>query len=157
MKLRGHPRSCCSLKVLLPLLVSTCCLAQKVSSLELQRRTFYADKHFATRGVPGSQTDRGKVYIHLGPPDNIKEVKATPTGDSFPWEEWKYRSIPGIGKDIYIDFIDTSLDYGYKMIPPAEDANPKKAAQARRRFELIQKRISKLPPTDNLHPDTNAR
>ena len=155
MKSMAHPRW--PLQVLLALLVSACCLAQDLSIHELQSRIAYADKHFAACAISGSQTDRGKVYIHLGPPDQIKEVKATPNGDSFPWEEWTYRSIPGIGKDVHIEFVDTALDFGYKMIAPAEDSDPRKAAQARRRFEMIQKRIHEENHSGAQHPDSKPR
>ncbi len=72
---------------------------------EYDRRVAYANEHFTTQsGIPGSQTDRGKMYILNGPPD---EIVSHPSGgtyyrpaeqgggvtSTFPFETWRYRHI----------------------------------------------------------------
>jgi len=50
------------------------------------RRLAYADERFATSDRPGSQTDRGRVYLAWGPPDQIEShPESTP-----PFEDWRY-------------------------------------------------------------------
>ena len=85
---------------------------------EHYRRLAYADEHFAS-GVPGRKTDRGRIYIIWGPPD---EIETHPTGGSYdrpleqgggstttyPWELWRYRHLEGIGENIEIEFVDPS-------------------------------------------------
>src|SRR6266481_3513620 len=85
---------------------------------EHYRRLAYADEHFAS-GVPGRKTDRGRIYIIWGPPD---EIEAHPSGGTFdrpleqgggttstyPWELWRYRHLEGIGENIEIEFVDPS-------------------------------------------------
>jgi GWxTD domain-containing protein len=85
---------------------------------EHYRRLAYADEHFAS-GVPGRRTDRGRIYIIWGPPD---EIETHPTGGSYdrpmeqgggstttyPWELWRYRHLEGIGENIEIEFVDPS-------------------------------------------------
>ena len=85
---------------------------------EHYRRLAYADEHFAS-GVPGRKTDRGRIYIIWGPPD---EIEAHPSGGSYdrpleqgggstttyPWELWRYRHLEGIGENIEIEFVDPS-------------------------------------------------
>ena len=46
---------------------------------EHYRRLAYADEHFAS-GVPGRKTDRGRMYIIWGPPD---EIETHPSGGAF--------------------------------------------------------------------------
>src|SRR5580693_5911979 len=46
---------------------------------EYYRRLIYADEHFAS-GIPGRKTDRGRIYIIWGPPD---EIDSHPTGGTY--------------------------------------------------------------------------
>jgi GWxTD domain-containing protein len=40
--------------------------------VEHYRRVAYADTHFGTAGVRGALTDRGRIYIKYGPPDDLQ-------------------------------------------------------------------------------------
>jgi GWxTD domain-containing protein len=76
---------------------------------EHYRRIAYANEHYAS-GIPGWKTDRGRIYITFGPPD---EVDSHPSGgtyerpaaegggetSTYPFEDWRYRYIEGIGND----------------------------------------------------------
>ena len=84
---------------------------------EHYRRRAYADEHFSA-GMPGSKTDRGRIYIIHGAPDSID---SHPAGgpyqrtaeegggqtSTFPFEIWRYRNIDGIGQEVEIEFVDT--------------------------------------------------
>lgn len=101
---------------------------------EHYRRIAYANERFAS-GIPGWRTDRGRIYITFGPPD---EIESRPSGGTYerPWEEgggttavfpfekWRYRWIEGIGTDIIIEFVDTSMTGEYRMTmdPSEKDA-----------------------------------
>jgi len=92
---------------------------------EHYRRIAYANEHFAA-GVPGWKTDRGRMYIMYGPPD---EIDSHPSGgtyerpieegggetSTFPFEDWRYRYIEGIGQEIIIEFVDTCMCGEYHM------------------------------------------
>ncbi len=83
---------------------------------EHYRRLAYADDHF-TSGFPGRKTDRGRIYIIWGPPD---EIQSHPTGGTYdrpmqqgggstttyPWELWRYRYLEGVGENIELEFVD---------------------------------------------------
>ena len=85
---------------------------------EHYRRLAYADEHFAS-GIPGRKTDRGRIYIIWGPPD---EIESHPTGGTyerplgqgggsstaFAWELWRYRHLEGVGENVEIEFVDPS-------------------------------------------------
>jgi len=76
---------------------------------EHYRRIAYANEHFAS-DLPGWKTDRGRIYITYGPPDE-KEKHPTPV----PSEQWLYRHIEGIGTDIVVEFTDPSGTDDYRM------------------------------------------
>ena len=101
---------------------------------EHYRRIAYANEHFSS-GVQGWRTDRGRIYIMFGKPD---ELESHPTGGSYqrpynegggqtstyPFEKWWYRHIEGVGDDIEIEFVDASLSGEYRMAmsPDEKDA-----------------------------------
>ena len=92
---------------------------------EHYQRIAYANEHFAA-GVPGWRTDRGRMYIVFGKPD---EIESHPSGGSyerpmeegggetstFPFEDWRYRYIDGIGQEVIIEFVDTCMCGEYHM------------------------------------------
>jgi len=79
---------------------------------EHYRRIAYANEHFAN-SVAGWMTDRGRVYIVYGPPD---EIESHPQGDRGkpPFEQWLYRHIDGIGDQVLIDFTDPTRAGAYR-------------------------------------------
>ncbi len=92
---------------------------------EHYRRIEYANEHYAA-GMPGWMTDRGRMYIVYGPPD---EIESHPSGGSynrpieegggetstFPFEDWRYRYIEGIGQEVIIEFVDDCQCGAYEM------------------------------------------
>ncbi|MGC9969583.1 MAG: GWxTD domain-containing protein [Bryobacteraceae bacterium] len=101
---------------------------------EHYRRIAYANEHYAS-GIPGWKTDRGRIYITYGPPD---ENESHPSGGSYerpmeegggttstyPFEKWRYRYIEGIGTDVNIEFVDPTMTGEYRMTmdPSEKDA-----------------------------------
>jgi GWxTD domain-containing protein len=92
---------------------------------EHYRRIEYANDHYAA-GVPGWKTDRGRIYIVYGPPD---EVESHPSGgqyerpidegggetSTYPFEKWRYRHIDNIGEQVEIEFVDDCMCGAYEM------------------------------------------
>jgi GWxTD domain-containing protein len=92
---------------------------------EHYRRIAYSNEHFAA-GIPGWKTDRGRIYIMYGPAD---EVDSHPSGGSyerpmeegggetstFPFEDWRYRYLEGIGQEVIIEFVDSCMCGDYHM------------------------------------------
>jgi GWxTD domain-containing protein len=101
---------------------------------EHYRRIAYANEHYAS-GIPGWKTDRGRMYIMWGPPD---EIDAHPTGGTYdrpmeegggstttyPWETWRWRYLEGIGENVILEFVDPSGsgEYHMTMDPGEKDA-----------------------------------
>ncbi len=101
---------------------------------EHYRRMAYANEHYAA-GIPGWKSDRGRIYIMYGPAD---EIESHPSGGSyerpmeegggetstFPFEDWRYRYLEGIGQEVIIEFVDTCMcgDYHMTMDRSEKDA-----------------------------------
>jgi GWxTD domain-containing protein len=92
---------------------------------EHYRRIAYANEHYAS-GIPGWKTDRGRIYIIWGPPD---EIDSHPSGGSYertpeegggntstyPFEDWRYRYLEGIGNDVNLEFVDPTMSGEYHL------------------------------------------
>src|SRR5438477_8502190 len=77
------------------------------SKEEYYERIAYANEHFAS-GIPGWRSDRGRIWIMYGKPD---ERETHPSGGpydrpsyegggmttTYPFEQWFYRYLPGVG------------------------------------------------------------
>jgi GWxTD domain-containing protein len=102
---------------------------------EHYRRIAYANEHFAS-GIPGWKTDRGRMYIVWGPPD---EIESHPTGgtydrppeegggstSTYPWETWRWRYLEGMGEqNVIMEFVDPTStgEYHLTMDPSEKDA-----------------------------------
>jgi GWxTD domain-containing protein len=101
---------------------------------EYYRRIAYANEHFAS-GIQGWRTDRGRIYIMYGPPD---ENDSHPSGGTYlrpqeegggetatyPFEQWRYRYIDGIGTNIILEFVDPTMtgEFHLTMDPGEKDA-----------------------------------
>jgi len=100
---------------------------------EHYRRIAYANNHFAHAPSPGWRTDRGRIYIKYGPPD---EIDSHPSGGPYkrpdseggatvsmpPFEDWLYRSIKGVGTNVMMEFVDAKRSGDFRM---TLDPNPK--------------------------------
>ena len=101
---------------------------------EHYRRIAYANDHYAS-GIPGWKSDRGRIYIIYGPAD---EIESHPSGgtyerpmeegggetSTYPFEQWRYRYIEGVGTNIIIEFVDPTMsgEYHMTMDPSEKDA-----------------------------------
>jgi len=108
--------------------------AENTFKEEHYRRIAYTNEHFAS-GIPGWKTDRGRIYIMWGPPD---EIDSHPSGGSYdrpsnegggststyPFEDWRYRYLEGIGEDVNIEFVDPTMtgEFHLTMDPSEKDA-----------------------------------
>jgi GWxTD domain-containing protein len=94
-------------------------------------RIAYANEHFAA-GIPGWRTDRGRIYIVYGKPD---EIESHPSGglynreinegggttSTYPFERWRYRYVEGIGNEVILEFVDQCMCNQYRLsIDPNE-------------------------------------
>lgn len=83
---------------------------------EHYRRIAYANAHFASARNPGWRTDRGRVYITYGPPDEIEfHPKGGDQGRADPFDQWLYHHVDAASHDILFDFVDTSRDNEFRL------------------------------------------
>jgi len=101
---------------------------------EHYRRIAYANERFSS-GIPGWRTDRGRIYIMWGPPDQIESHSAGSTYDRpmsegggqttvYGFDDWTYHYMEGIGQNITIEFVDPTGtgEYHITMDPGEKDA-----------------------------------
>ncbi|HXU48050.1 MAG TPA: GWxTD domain-containing protein, partial [Candidatus Binatia bacterium] len=105
---------------------------------EIYRRIAYANEHFAS-GIPGWKTDRGRIYITWGPPDERDEHTAGEQWDrpmdqgggtttTYAYENWRYRYLAGYNGDhqenVEFEFVDPTGtgEFHLTMDPSEKDA-----------------------------------
>ena len=98
---------------------------------EHYRRIAYANEHYAS-GIPGWKSDRGRIYIMWGPPD---EIDSHPTGgtyerpssegggetSTYPFEDWRYRYLEGMGENVELEFVDPTSTGEYHLTMDASE------------------------------------
>ena len=101
---------------------------------EYYERIAYANEHFSS-GIPGWKSDRGRIWIMYGKPD---ERESHPMGgqydrpsyegggstSTYPFETWFYRYIAGVGSGVEIEFVDPTGSGEYRIArnPDEKDA-----------------------------------
>ncbi len=92
---------------------------------EHYRRIAYANERFAA-GKAGWRTDRGRIYVMFGPPD---QIDSHPSGgayqrpieegggstSTFPFEVWRYRYLEGVGQEVELEFVDDCNCGAYEL------------------------------------------
>jgi len=76
--------------------------------VEIQRRYEYVNRYLKEGPVPGWKTDRGRIYILLGPPTNYYEQMM---GNGFSREIWWYY----VESEIYVRFVDPNGNGLFRM------------------------------------------
>jgi GWxTD domain-containing protein len=97
-------------------------------------RVAYANEHFSS-GKPGRMTDRGRIYIKFGKPDEIESHPAGGLYDrpsyegggstsTYPFEKWFYRNIPNVRSGVELEFVDPTGSGEYRLAknPDEKDA-----------------------------------
>lgn len=97
-------------------------------------RIAYTNEHYSS-GIPGWKTDRGRIYLMWGKPDNVEshpsggpyERPASEGGGettTYPFEDWEYHYLEGIGENVEIEFVDPTGtgEYHLTMDPSEKDA-----------------------------------
>jgi GWxTD domain-containing protein len=112
---------------------------------EHYRRIAYANEHFASR-IPGWKTDRGRVYIQFGPPD---EIDSHPAGGAYerPTEDWTYRHVNDVPNTRF-QFVDTGMngEYHTTIDVPANGVLPIQQVQGiPPQFKDLEDAIGKIP------------
>lgn len=101
---------------------------------QFYERIAYANEHFSS-GKPGRLTDRGRIYIKFGKPD---DVESHPSGgtynrpynegggstSTYPFEKWFYRYLPEVGSGIELEFVDPTGSGEFRLArnPDEKDA-----------------------------------
>src|SRR5579864_3793525 len=101
---------------------------------EHYRRIAYTNEHYAS-GVAGWRTDRGRIYIMYGKPDDLESHTQGETWNrpldqgggqtqTYAYEDWTYHYIEGIGENVELEFVDPSGTGEFRLTtdPSEKDA-----------------------------------
>jgi GWxTD domain-containing protein len=87
---------------------------ENVYQEEYYRRIEYSNEHFSAQ-VPGWQTDRGRIYILFGPPDEIRADSDADPHAAEPWQLWRFRYLSGIGENVELKFVNVDASGNYRL------------------------------------------
>ncbi|MGA3189725.1 MAG: M56 family metallopeptidase [Bryobacteraceae bacterium] len=118
---------------------------------EFYRRIAYVNDRFADKKVAGWKTDRGRIYIQYGPPN---EIDSHPSGGkyerpaeegggqtvTYPFEQWRYRQIDGIGANVIFEFVDKARTGEYKLT-----TDPAEKDMMKQQLRMVEKQLAALP------------
>jgi GWxTD domain-containing protein len=83
---------------------------------EHYRRIAYANLHFPTATAKaGWKTDRGRIYIVYGPPDEIDDHSTGDAAAATPYIDWTYRYLDGVGTNVKMEFVDPAGTHDFHM------------------------------------------
>ncbi len=73
-------------------------------------RIAHANETFSFNEIPGWRTDRGRIFIMYGKPDEVEPISSG--------EKWVYKTIPGLGANIQIEFVDSTRKGDFRLSRP---------------------------------------
>src|SRR5580658_5825149 len=129
---------------------------------EHYRRIAYANEHFGA-GLPGWKTDRGRIYIIWGAPDQITSHPSGGTYDrpmsegggttsTYPFEDWRYRYLEGVGQEVNLEFVDTCMCGDFHL---TSDTNEKDALLHTPGGSTLYEQMGLGSKTDRMDPFAN--
>ena len=102
---------------------------------EHYRRIELANRRFGRVDIPGWKTDRGRIYIIYGPPDEIEDhpgdryqrppEQGGGVTETYPFQQWRYRHIEGVGNNVIMEFIDKTKSGDFRMTSDPHKAGGK--------------------------------
>lgn len=94
--------------------------------LEYKEKVDYVDLKFGTRNKKGYETDRGRVYLRYGPPNDLTDRANEPS--SYPYQIWRYYKADRWNNVKFIFYDPTLIGQDYELLHceyiPGEIRNP---------------------------------
>ena len=82
--------------------------------------------------MAGWKTDRGRTYIVYGPPDELDDHPPGGAAGGYPYQQWRYRYIKGVGTNVIVEFVDRDGTGDYQMT--SDPSEKEKASAAYRKW-----------------------
>ncbi|RPI18556.1 MAG: GWxTD domain-containing protein [Ignavibacteriae bacterium] len=84
--------------------------SKSITKIDYMRRVKFANDNYAFDFTDGWKTDRGRVYVTYGPPDDIERFPFE--SDKRAYETWRYNSLQGGVIFVFVDLSNASGNYG---------------------------------------------
>ena len=82
--------------------------------LAYQKQVDYVQKAFGSKLVKGYRTDRGRVYLQYGPPNDIKDAPFDPT--AYPYQIWHYYHLQDQNNVKFIFWCPAEVTNDYELL-----------------------------------------
>ena len=82
--------------------------------LGYQREVVKVNAEYGTKHLKGYQTDRGRVFLQYGPPDNLIRSENEP--NIYPYEIWQYYKINEQSNKRFIFYVNELSGNNYKLL-----------------------------------------
>ena len=93
--------------------------------LAYKAKVDYVQREYGSNVIKGYKTDRGRVYLQYGPPNNIKESVFSPT--IHPYQIWQYYDLQGLTNIKFVFCNYDGVTNNYELVhsdKPGEFYNP---------------------------------
>lgn len=82
--------------------------------IKYKKQVHKVEKLFATNYQVGFETDRGRVYLEYGPPNQLTERPSSPS--EYPYEIWQYDKIGRFSNRRFVFYSPTNLNKDYRLL-----------------------------------------
>lgn len=94
--------------------------------LQYREKVIFAQREYGTRNKRGYETDRGRVFLKYGHPDDVQEVTTEPS--SYPYEIWRYYRADKYNNVKFVFYDPMLMGIDYELLHceyiPGETNNP---------------------------------
>jgi len=82
--------------------------------MKYKAQVMYVERIFATNYQVGFETDRGRVYLQYGQPNQMTEQAMSPS--EYPYEIWQYDKIERFSNRRFVFYNPTNINNDYKLL-----------------------------------------
>jgi len=82
--------------------------------IKYKAQVMKVEKLFATNYQVGFETDRGRVYLQYGPPNQLTERPSSPS--EYPYEIWQYDKIGRFSNKRFVFYSPTNLNQDFRLL-----------------------------------------
>lgn len=82
--------------------------------IKYKAQVLMVERLFATNYQVGFETDRGRVYLQYGPPNQLTEQPSSPS--EYPYEIWQYDKIGRFSNRRFVFYSPTNLTNDYRLL-----------------------------------------
>lgn len=103
---------------------------------EYQKKVEFVQKTFGSKLVKGYRTDRGRVYLQYGPPNDIKDAPFDPA--TYPYQVWHYYHLQDQNNVKFVFWCPAEVTNDYELLHSDKVDEPHEPSWQMRLYKRIQ-------------------